>query len=74
MKCIASAIILLLTLSGCQEHQNATTPSGRYQLQVDQEGNAWRLDSVSGETKRCWRGTPGAVAPRCITAVQTNEY
>lgn len=73
MKYSVFTMVTLFILTGCQDRQSDRVPSGRYQLQVDQDGNAWRLDIVSGETKRCWRGTPGATPPSCITAIQTNE-
>ncbi len=62
-----------LILAGChQAPREASYPSaGRYQLVVDSGGNAWRLDTNTGEMKRCWQGTPPAVkAPACYTATQ----
>jgi hypothetical protein len=66
-------IALSLTLIGCnQASRNASpTAAGHYQLAVDSGGNAWRLDTSTGEMKRCWQGTPQAQkAPSCYIATQ----
>jgi hypothetical protein len=63
-------LALLFLMSGCYDNHGALPQTGRYQLIADVNGNTWRLDTVSGETKRCWQGTVGVVAPQCITAEQ----
>lgn len=63
-------ILVSITLLGCQQNQGSQPPTGRYQLVVDANGNAWRVDSTTGETKRCWQGTPGVRAPFCVAAAQ----
>lgn len=70
MKIRAFVLSISLTLIGCQQSQATNPQTGRYQLVVDASGNAWRVDSVTGETKRCWQGTPGVHAPACVTATQ----
>ncbi len=70
-------ITLCLALVGCDQLSPEKTVQSkevapRYQMAVDSEGNAWRLDTVSGEIKRCWQGSPGSAnyPPSCYTADQ----
>jgi hypothetical protein len=70
MKGSASVLAISLTLLGCQQSQSTQPQAGRYQLVVDANGNAWRVNSVTGETKRCWQGTPSVRAPVCVAATQ----
>ena len=66
-------IALCLILVGCSRasHDESPTAAAHYQLVVDSGGNAWRLDTNTGEMKRCWQGTPpGVKAPTCYTATQ----
>jgi hypothetical protein len=70
MKTYGFLVLASLTLLGCQQSQDSQPPTGRYQLVVDANGNAWRVDSITGETKRCWQGTPGVRAPFCVAATQ----
>jgi hypothetical protein len=69
---LSAAIMALscLALGGCHQTSQAAAPAERYRLVVDANGSAWRLDSVTGETKRCWPGNPGVTAPTCVTATQ----
>ena len=64
------SLALAVLLSGCYDNHGSSSQTGRYQLIADVNGNTWRIDTVSGETKRCWQGTVGLVAPQCYTAVQ----
>lgn len=61
---------LSILLSGCYDNRGASHQAGRFQLVADVNGNTWRIDTVSGETKRCWQGTVGVIAPQCYTAEQ----
>ena len=70
MRDVVFVIFFLFSLQGCEKGQTVQPVTGRYQLMPDADGNAWRIDSITGETKRCWRGTPGLKAPTCITATQ----
>jgi hypothetical protein len=71
MKLIPIALSLILVGCGQASHDASPTAAGHYQLAVDSGGNAWRLDTNTGEMKRCWQGTPPAkTAPSCYTATQ----
>ena len=65
-------IALCLILVGCNgaSHDASPTSAARYQLVVDNGGNSWRLDTNTGEIKRCWQGTPPGKAPTCYIATQ----
>jgi hypothetical protein len=65
-------IALCLNFAGCHQAPRDALPTaaGHYQFAVDSGGNAWRLDTTTGEMKRCWQGTPAAKAPTCYTATQ----
>jgi hypothetical protein len=72
-----SSIILFLALliSGCDQlfHDASSKPdSAHYQLVTDTNGNAWRLDTITGEMKRCWQGNPvgNDFPPTCYLAIQ----
>lgn len=64
-------VILCLVLYGCDEIKSKPSASDqpkltqRFQLAVDGAGNAWRWDMVTGETWKCWQGTPDMVRPTC---------
>ncbi len=61
-------LAVCLALAACSPPPRDGTPPARYQLAVDGTGNAWRLDTVTGETRRCWQGTPGVRSPSCYVA------
>ena len=63
-------LALLFLFAGCHDNHDAAPHTGRYQLVTDGTGNTWWIDTVSGETKKCWQGSAGVVAPQCFTAVQ----
>lgn len=66
-------IIFCLFLTACDQLPHGSlsrAEATHYQLVSDKDGNAWRLDTNSGELKRCWQGTPGIQAPSCFTARQ----
>lgn len=63
-------LMSLLFLSACQPVKNPSTPESRYSLAVDSTGNAWRLDTVTGEMRKCWQGQPPISTPTCIVATQ----
>ena len=68
-----SLIVLCLLIVGCDQLSRDAPPKtalAHYQLVSDDGGNAWRLDTNTGEMKRCWQGTPGVVAPSCYAAIQ----
>lgn len=69
-------IALCLILAGCDqlghESQPKATPD-HFQLAVDSNGNAWVLDTRTGEAKRCWQGTAGSFPPICYTAIQKQQ-
>ena len=68
-------IIICAAFAGCTQ---PSTDSARqvpdvnhYQIAVDNDGNAWRLDTRTGETKKCWQGmSVGGSPPSCYTAIQ----
>jgi hypothetical protein len=68
----AAAIAFLLLLCACDQRgtESPLARSARYQFGVDAEGNVWRMDTVTGEVKRCWQGTQGTMPypPTCYTA------
>ena len=43
---------------------------GHFQLAVDNDGNAWILDTNTGEMIHCLKGKPGIETPTCYTAIQ----
>ena len=61
-------ILFCLILAGCD--QASKSGVGNYQLSVDVSGNAWVVDTRTGETKRCWQGMAGVTLPSCSVAVQ----
>ena len=63
MKLVLSIMSVLL-LYGCELD---TKPN--YQLGVDANGQAWVLNTKTGDLKKCWQGTVGLVAPSCYVAV-----
>lgn len=46
----------------------AETEKSHYQLDVDHDGNVWRLDTLTGQMTHCLKGTPPAIAPTCYPA------
>jgi hypothetical protein len=64
-------VVLCLTLAGCDQlgHESSpkAAPPSHFQLAVDNNGNAWVLDTNTGEAKRCWQGNPD-LPPTCYTA------
>jgi hypothetical protein len=65
--------VLCIILSGCDQLARQAQPEAaadHLQLAVDNGGNAWVLDTHTGEAKRCWQGTPGSFPPICYTALQ----
>lgn len=65
-------IICALLLTACNQQQaqeQRVVASGQYQLAVDHNGNAWRLNTVTGEMSRCWQGTASTYPPACYTAL-----
>ena len=59
--------VALLALAGCDQLFTTKVVAAKgeiphYQLAIDKDGNAWRLNTVTGEMKKCWQGTPGAQA------------
>jgi len=63
-------------LAGCEPSKNFETSHAKnehYQLAVDGEGNAWRLDTSSGEMSRCWQGMAKYAAPTCYKATQLDK-
>ena len=67
----SALVAFCLFLAGCDqlehESQSKAVPN-HFQLAVD--GNAWVLDTRTGEAKRCWQGTAGSFPPTCYTAIQ----
>lgn len=64
----AGIAILCLFLCGCDQIKKESSqpePSQRFQLAVDATGNAWRWNTVTGETWRCWQGNPVNARPTC---------
>jgi len=61
-------IIICLALAGCD--QVSKSSSGNFQISVDANGNAWVVDTRSGEVKRCWQGVPPVSLPSCYPAIQ----
>lgn len=68
----AALVVLCLVLAGCgqlgREPLPKTAPD-HFQLAVDSNGNAWVLDTRTGEAKRCWQGNAGSFPPTCYTAI-----
>lgn len=66
--------LMSLALVGCdvkptREQTIENRDSARFSLSVDQGGNAWRLDTRTGEMLRCWQGTAGSFPPQCYQAI-----
>lgn len=57
MKLLSLLILLSIFFVGCDQRASRTElPSGggqHFQLAVDNAGNAWRLDTVTGSVARC---------------------
>ena len=66
-------IMLCLVLAGCDRYKvvpASDLPISTYQIVSDSNGNAWRVNTITGEMMRCWQGTPGVTAPSCYMAIQ----
>lgn len=68
-------VVLCLILVGCERSNivpASDLPISTYQIVSDSNGNAWRVNTITGEVKRCWQGSPGVTAypPTCYTAAQ----
>ena len=66
-------VVFCLALTGCDQFGQTSPPeadSDHFQLAVDSTGNAWVLDTRTGESKRCWQGTPGSLQPTCYVAIK----
>jgi hypothetical protein len=75
MRKLILMMLLAFAVTGCDKIGRESPPLAvpdHFQLAVDSNGNAWVLDTRSGEARRCWQGTPGAVAypPSCYPAIQ----
>lgn len=64
-------IFLCIILSGCDQITGKPRETDqpiavqRFQMLSDGTGNAWRWNAVTGETWKCWQGTPGVKNPTC---------
>jgi hypothetical protein len=67
---IAGLLLLKIVIAGCNQPARNEVSTGRYQLAVDGQGNAWQLDTVTGDMKRCWQGAPGIRSPICYKVTQ----
>jgi len=65
-------VAFCLILAGCDQfgRDSPDADPDHFHLAVDSNGNAWVLDTRTGETKRCWQGTAGSSPPTCYTAAQ----
>lgn len=61
-----------LMLAGCIPSSKTTIDADtkHYQLAVDNDGNAWRLDTKSGQMEKCWQGNPLMNNAQCMEATQ----
>ena len=71
-----AALVVLVTLvfafAGCEKVGLDSHPKespDHFQLAVDSTGNAWVLNTRTGDAKKCWQGTPGAFSPTCYSAI-----
>ena len=60
-------ILFCLVLTGCDQIGKG---SANYQISSDATGNAWIVDTRTGDAKRCWQGIPTVSSPTCYQAVQ----
>ena len=61
-------IFICLVLAGCDQISKA--PSANFQISADASGNAWIVDTRTGDAKRCWQGIPTVSLPTCYQAIQ----
>lgn len=79
MKTVAGVLICLLA-AGCTLPNGAKdqlsagareqTNQPHYQLAGDGDGNACRLDTISGQMDKCWQGTGGLYNATCAIATE----
>ena len=64
---------LCFIITGCDQLGNGAPPQDdldHFQLAVDSKGDAWVLDTRTGESKKCWQGNAGSNPPTCYTAIK----
>jgi hypothetical protein len=69
-------VVFCLALAGCDQLGHESSPEAdadHFQLAVDSNGNAWVLDTRTGESKRCWQGSAGSSPPTCYTSIQNKK-
>lgn len=76
MRLSLAAVAILIVTSACDPQGKLLPPAppqaSHFAVAVDPDGNAWRLDTQTGEMWKCWQGTAIAAAaypPRCFRAV-----
>ena len=65
-------IVLCLTIAGCDQLTNNSpdVDPDHFKLTVDSRGDAWVLDTRTGELRRCWQGIAGSTPPTCYNAIK----